>query len=150
MQFFNPHFPDFLIKNKIEEKDIPAIHNYLTHSYWSENIPLAVVEKAIAHSLNFGVYHGENLIGFARAVTDFSTFAYVADVFILEQYRGKGLSKWLMQTMIAHPQLQGLRRWALATRDAHGLYEKVGFKSLAKPDRWMEMHFPDVYKKDIS
>lgn len=96
--------------------------------------------------MNFGVYHRNDLIGFARAVTDYSTFAYVADVFVLEAYRGKGLSKWLMQTMVTHPQLQGLRRWALATRDAHGLYEKVGFKLLAKPERWMEIHFPDIYK----
>lgn len=150
MQFFNPDYPGFLIKNEIDEKDIPVIHNYLTHSYWSENIPLETIVKAIDHSLNFGVYDHENLVGFARAVTDFSTFAYVADVFILETYRERGLSKWLMQTMISHPQLQGLRRWALATRDAQGLYEKVGFKALAKPERWMEIHFPDIYKKNIS
>ena len=150
MQFFNPDFPDLIIKNEIEEKDIAVIHNYLTHSYWSENIPVETVSNAIAHSLNFAVYHRNDLIGFARAVTDYSTFAYVADVFILETYRGKGLSKWLMQTMVAHPQLRGLRRWVLATRDAHGLYEKVGFKSLAKPERWMEIHIPDIYKKKIS
>lgn len=149
MQFFNPDYPDFIIKNEIEEKDIAVIHNYLTHSYWSENIPVETIAKAIDHSLNFGVYHHDDLIGFARAVTDYSTFAYIADVFVLEMYRGKGLSKWLMQTMVAHPQLQGLRRWALATRDAHGLYEKFGFKSLAKPERWMEIHFKDIYKRKI-
>ena len=102
-------------------------------------------ETAIKNSLPFGVYKSENLIGFARVVTDYATFAYLGDVFILEEFRGRGLSKWLMETILAHPDLQGFRRWILATRDAHALYEKFGFTALKVPERWMERTAPNAY-----
>ena len=95
----------------------------------------------------FGLFEGSRQIGFARVVTDYATFAYLADVFILEGYRGRGLAKFLMESIVAHPRLQGLRRWLLATRDAHSLYEKFGFIPLARPDRFMELHNPNVYKR---
>ncbi|MET0753864.1 MAG: GNAT family N-acetyltransferase, partial [Pyrinomonadaceae bacterium] len=100
---------------------------------------------AIKNSLPFGVYKGENQIGFARVVTDFATFAYLGDVFILEDFRGKGLSKWLMDVIISHPDLQNFRRWILATKDAHALYEKFGFAALRHPTRWMEKAAPNAY-----
>ncbi len=124
--------------------DIDAIHAYLTRSYWSAGVPRAVVERAVANSLGFAVLHGESQVGFARVVTDRATFAYLADVYILEEHRGRGLSKRLMETIIAHPDLQGLRRMILATRDAHGLYAQFGFTALAAPDRFMERHAPNV------
>lgn len=96
----------------------------------------------------FGIYIDRKQIGFARVVTDAATFAYLADVFVDKQYRGKKLSKWLMEVIVSHPDLQGLRRFMLATRDAHGLYEQFGFTQLAFPERWMQIHRPDVYKKD--
>jgi GNAT superfamily N-acetyltransferase len=119
---------EFLISTDRSLLDIDAIHSYLSkESYWAMNIPREVVERSIQHSLCFGVYDGKQQIGFARLITDQATFAYLADVFILEAYRGKGLSKWLMETMHAHPGLQGLRRWVLGTKDAHGLYEQFGW-----------------------
>lgn len=124
--------------------DIDVIHGYLSREYWSAGIPREVVERSMRNSVCFGLFCGADQIGFARAITDYATFAYVADVFVLEQHRGRGLATWLMQFVMQHPRLQGLRRWALATRDAHGLYEKVGFK--LNPDRWMEVVKPDVYK----
>jgi GNAT superfamily N-acetyltransferase len=105
------------------------------------------VERGIANSLCFGVYEGDNQVGFARIISDFATFAYLADVFIIESHRGRGLSKFLMECIVKHSDLQGLRRWVLGTRDAHGLYAQYGFKPLAKPDRYMEIHDPEVYKR---
>lgn len=125
--------------------DFPFVHRFLTNSYWAKGVPLELLRRAIRHSLCFGVYEGQRQIGFARAITDRATFAYVADVFLIEPYRGRGLSKWLMECMKAHPDLHGLRRWALVTRDAHGLYQKFGFTQLENPDRWMEIHDPNVY-----
>lgn len=126
--------------------DLPMIHDYLCHhSYWAAGIPLQVVQKSIAGALCFGVYQGERQVGFARVITDFATIAYLGDVFILEDCRGQGLSKWLMAYIMAHPRLQGLRRFLLATADAHGLYAQFGFKPLARPERWMECHNPRVY-----
>ena len=125
--------------------DVDVIHGYLTQSYWSPGIPRATVERAIANSLCWGVFHGEAQVGFARVVTDRATFACLADVFILEAHRGKGLSKLLVQAVLAHPDLQGLRRFTLATRDAHGLYGRFGFKPLANPSRIMEIHDPNAY-----
>src|SRR5215475_1046448 len=125
--------------------DIDAIHAFLSQSYWSAGIPRAVVERAIANSLCFGVFHGNQQVGFARVVTDRATFAYLADVYILPEHRGKGLSRRLMEEVTKHPDLQGLRRMLLATRDAHALYAKFGFKPLAVPERIMEIHNPDVY-----
>jgi GNAT superfamily N-acetyltransferase len=107
-----------------------------------EYLPRAVIEKSLKHSLCFGVYENETQIGFARVVSDHATFAYLADVFILETHQGHGLGKWLVQTILEHPELQGLRRWILATRDAHGLYAQYGFTSLENPDRYMTKFDP--------
>jgi GNAT superfamily N-acetyltransferase len=139
----------FTITTDKSKLNLSIIHNFLKKSYWAENIQLSIVERSIKNSLCFGVFEGENQIGFARVITDYSTFAYLADVFILENYRGKGLSKWLMECILSHPELQGFRRWLLATKDAHGLYSKYGFKSLKTPERWMEIHNPDVYKEKL-
>jgi len=127
--------------------DISAIHAYLTRSYWSPGIPRAVVERAIVGSLCFGLF-SENggQVGFARMITDGATFAYLADVYVLEEHRGKGLAKWMMETILAHPSLQGLRRIMLATRDAHQLYAQFGFKPLAKPEAFMEIHRSNAYR----
>ncbi|MBI1766380.1 MAG: GNAT family N-acetyltransferase [Acidobacteria bacterium] len=119
--------------------DVNLIYDFLsTHAYWAKGRTRAAVERCIAHSLAFGLYRQAQQIGFARVVTDYATFAYLADVFVLEAERGRGLGKWLLATIVAHPELQGLRRWLLATRDAHGLYQQAGFTPLAQPDRWME------------
>ena len=126
--------------------DIMLVHWFLSEeSYWAKGISFDTVERSIENSLCFGVYYGKEQVGFARVITDYGTFAYLADVFVLPEYRGKGLSKWLVKTVINHPELQGLRRWMLATRDAHQVYAKVGFRPLTAPDRWMERHFPEVY-----
>jgi GNAT superfamily N-acetyltransferase len=136
---------DYEISEDKRRLDIGTIHGYLTRSYWSPGIPLAVVERAIQGSVCFGVYHGARQVGFARVVTDKATFAYLADVFILEAHRGKGLSKRLMERIVSHPELQGLRRFMLATRDAHSLYRQFGFTELASPERFMEILRPDMY-----
>ena len=127
--------------------DVFLIHRWLAeHSYWAAGIPRAVVERAIANSINFGLYHNfAAQVGFARVVTDRATFAYLADVFVLEAHRDKGLSKRLIEAVLAHPELQGLRRWMLATRDAHGLYEQFGFTLPKVADRFMERTDPDIY-----
>ena len=130
-------------KNKM---DIDFIHSYLTRSYWAGGITKEIVSRSIAGSLCFGVFTNDKQVGFARMVTDEATFAYLADVFIDEYHRGKGLSKWLMKVIMSHPGLQGLRRILLATRDAHGLYTQFGFTPLTNPDRWMQSHNTDVYK----
>ncbi len=129
--------------------DLDVIHRFLSEdAYWSPGIPRATVERAVKNSFCFGVYLPDgNQIGFARLVTDRATFAYLADVFVLPQHRGRGVSKRLMEAVLAHPELQGLRRWLLATRDAHGLYAQFGFAPLANPSRLMERHHPDVYLK---
>ena len=128
--------------------DVALIHAFLSQqSYWAANVPLAVVERAIQHSLCFGVYEGEKQVGFARVVTDRATFAYLADVFVVDSHRGRGLSKRLMDAITTHPDLQDLRRWMLVTRDAHALYAQYGFRSLAAPDRVMEKHDRDVYAR---
>jgi GNAT superfamily N-acetyltransferase len=127
--------------------DLDLIHSFLTNSYWAEGIPRDIVQKSIENSLCFGLYDQGKQVGFARVITDRATFAYLADVFIVESHRGQGLSKRLMEAIVAHPDLQGLRRWSLITRDAHGLYEQFGFKPLPTPERWMEKHDPNVYRK---
>ena len=128
--------------------DVDAVHRYLSEeSYWAKNIPRDVVERSILHSLCFAIQHGDALAGFARVTSDRASVAYIGDVFVLPGHRGKGLSKWLMECIASHPELQGLRRWMLATSDAHGLYAKFGFTPLKAPQRWMERHDPDVYHK---
>ena len=125
--------------------DLDAIHSYLTRSYWAQGIPKDVVARAIAGSLCFGLFEQDRQVGFARVVTDRATFAYLCDVYVLEEHRGRGLAAWLMEAVVAHQDLQGLRRFALATRDAHGLYEKFGFVPLARPEIFMEINRPGIY-----
>jgi GNAT superfamily N-acetyltransferase len=122
-----------------------AIHAYLTRSYWSPGIPKEVVARGIENSMCFGIYQGESQVGFARVITDKASFAYLADVYVLEEHRGQGLSKRLVGEILAHPELQGLRRVLLATADAHGLYAQFGFKALAAPDRMMEVRIPPAW-----
>jgi GNAT superfamily N-acetyltransferase len=128
--------------------DVDLVHRFLSEeAYWSSGIPRDVVERAIAGSIPFGAYDGAAQVGFARVVTDRATFAYLADVFVLESHRGRGVGKLLVETALAHPDLQGLRRWLLMTRDAHALYAKFGFAPLATPERSMERHDRDVYAR---
>ena len=137
----------FLISTDRAKLDLDVIHKFLTHSYWAAGIPRATVARSIENSLCFGVYDDSNQIGFARVISDFATYAYVADVFILEPYRERGLGKELMASVMAHPQLQGLRRWSLATRDAHGLYAQFGFTALENPSRSMEIVDWELYSR---
>jgi GNAT superfamily N-acetyltransferase len=138
---------EFLISTDPARLNFDVIYGFLTNCYWSKGIPREVVARSIEHSLCFGVYDGSGAqVGFARVVSDFATVAYLGDVFILESHRGRGLSKWLMECITQHPALQGLRRWILLTRDAHGLYEKFGFTSVKAPERYMELHRADVYE----
>ena len=128
--------------------DIDMIHDYLINeSYWAKGIPYEKVKRAIENSICYGVYYHNKQIGFARVITDKATFAYLADVFILTPYRGQGLSKWLVQTILNNDDLEGLRRWVLATLDAHGLYKQFGFAGLEKPDRWMNIFTPYATEK---
>lgn len=139
----------YIISTDKRMLDIKAIHQYLSNeSYWAKNIPIALVEKSIEGSLCFGVYHQGRLVGFARMVTDCATFGYLADVFILEAYRGRGLSKWLMKEIVQYPLLQPLRRWMLATQDAHELYRQFGFTALDKPERIMQRLIINPYQAD--
>lgn len=126
---------------------VDVIHGFLSNCYWAKDIPKSIVKKTLKNSLCFGVYDHGRQVGFARIVSDYATFAYLADVFILEEYRGQGLSKQLMKTIIGHPKLQGLRRWMLATRDAHGLYKQFGFEAVKNTDRLMEITDLDIYRK---
>ncbi|WP_158856757.1 GNAT family N-acetyltransferase [Lunatibacter salilacus] len=137
---------EYLISTDKEKLDIDAIHEFLsTKAYWCLNIPKEKVRTAIENSFCFGVYKHERQIGFARIITDFSTIAYLGDVYILEEHRGKGISKWLIETIMNLSELQGLRRWILLTGDAHELYRKFGWEEIAAPDKWMELHNPNVY-----
>jgi GNAT superfamily N-acetyltransferase len=139
-------FSDYSISTDIKKLQIAVIHHYLSvESYWAKHIPLEIVKQSIDNSLCFGVYFKNEQVGFARVVTDYATFGYLADVFILETHRGKGLSKWLMEYIMAHPKLQGLRRFSLATRDAHSLYAQFGFKPLSKPESIMEIKHDNFY-----
>jgi nitroimidazol reductase NimA-like FMN-containing flavoprotein (pyridoxamine 5'-phosphate oxidase superfamily)/GNAT superfamily N-acetyltransferase len=138
----------FLISTDAARLDLEVLHDFLsTQSYWAEGVPREVVARSIANSLCFGIYDGSKQIGFARVISDYATFAYLADVFVIEAYRGRGLSKTLMDCVIAHPHLQGLRRWLLGTADAHGLYRKFGFAEPRYPDRQMERGDPDIYRR---
>jgi GNAT superfamily N-acetyltransferase len=130
---------DFLISTDPARLDIVAVHAYLTRSYWAAGIAKEVVRKSVEGSLCFGLYEGSRQIGLARVVTDKATFAYLCDVYVLEDYRGRGLGKWLMSVVRSHPDLQHLRRFVLVTRDAHGLYKQFGFSHLSHPERYMEI-----------
>jgi len=138
---------DYTISTDKDKLDIQIIHEFLAVSYWAKDIPIEIVKRAIENSLCFGMYHKDAQIGFARVISDHSTFAYLADVFILEAHRGKGLSKVLMKEVFRHPQLQYLRRFCLVTRDAHTLYEQFGFHNLKKPELWMEIKQEDIYTR---
>jgi len=137
----------FTISTDPSRLDRDTIHEFLAGSYWAKAIPREIVDRSIEGALCFGLYENARQIGFARVITDFATFAYLADVFVLESHRGRGLAAWLMESILAHPKLQGLRRWMLVTRDAHPLYRKVGFTELAHPERVMEMTFPGIYER---
>jgi GNAT superfamily N-acetyltransferase len=138
---------EFLISTDRERLSLDVVHGFLTNCYWAKGIPREVVARSIEHSLCFGVYDGGGRqVGFARVVSDFATVAYLGDVFVLESHRGRGLSKWLMECIVRHPGLQNLRRWILLTRDAHRLYSKYGFTPLKAPERYMELHRPDIYE----
>src|SRR5687767_9642192 len=136
---------EFEISTDRQRLDRGMIHEFLSReSYWAQGRSLEVVNRGIEHSLSFGIYRGPQQIGFARVVTDYATFAWLADVFVLEEYRRQGLGKWLIEVILAHPQLQGFRRWALATKDAHELYRSFGFNELMRPERWMERPDPNM------
>jgi N-acetylglutamate synthase-like GNAT family acetyltransferase len=137
----------FTISTEKEKLDIDLIHSFLNRTYWAEGISKETIRRSIEGSLCFGVFENDKQVGFARMITDKATFAYLADVFIIEEYRGRGLSKWLMAIIMTHPDLQGLRRMILATKDAHGLYKQFGFTPLINVDRWMHILDPDVYKR---
>jgi GNAT superfamily N-acetyltransferase len=139
---------EFLISTELSRLDLLYIHQYLTRSYWAEGIPYETVEKAVKGSVCFGMYDGKKQIGFARLITDTATFAYLADVFIDEAYHGRGLGKWLIAVIMEYEPVQGLRRFMLATKDAHGLYRQFGFTGLTHSERWMHIHKPDVYRKN--
>jgi GNAT superfamily N-acetyltransferase len=140
---------EFLISTSRERLDLDVVHGFLTKCYWAKGIPRETVARSIEHALSFGIYNGEGAqVGFARVISDFATIAYVGDVFVLETHRGQGLGKWLMQCITQHPALQNLRRWILTTRDAHGLYSQVGFTPVKAPERFMELHRPNVYETD--
>ena len=141
--------PEYSISTDKSSFDIELIHNFLSNCYWAEGIPLDVLRRSIQNALCFGVFHGDQQVGFARVISDFATYAYIGDIFILPSHRGKGLSKRLMQAIMEHPQLQNLRRWSLVTRDAHGLYAQFGFTALANAERYMELRNPDVYKRGV-
>lgn len=136
----------YLVSTDRELLDLDAVHAYLSRrSYWAAGISREQLETAIEHSLPFGLYREGSQIGFTRVITDYATFAYVADVYVEEAQRGRGLSKLLLEAALAHPKLQRLRRWLLGTRDAHGLYSQFGFTPLEQPQRWMELPNPDAY-----
>ncbi|HEV3470324.1 MAG TPA: GNAT family N-acetyltransferase [Pyrinomonadaceae bacterium] len=139
------HKGEYTISDERGRLDLGVVHRFISEeSYWGRGRGLEVVRRSVENSLPFGVYRGGEMVGFARVVTDYATFAWVADVFIVEAHRGRGLSKWLMEVMLAHPRLQGFRRWVLATKDAHGLYRQFGFRELKRPERWMERPDPNM------
>lgn len=145
MNIYNHQNGDYLISTDKSLLDFVSIHQFLSQSYWSPNIPIEIVKRAAENSIAFGVYYLDKQVGYARVISDCATFAYLADVFILEEYRGKGLSKWLVECIMQTPELQGLRRWSLATRDAHGLYAQFGFEPLNKPESFMQIARPNIY-----
>jgi len=137
---------EFLLSTDSQRLDVDLIHGFLTECYWAKGISREVVARSIQNSLCFGVYAHGKQVGFARVISDFATYAYIGDVFVLESFRGRGLGKWIMECIMKHPCLQGLRRWSLVTRDAHELYGKFGFARLRWPEAYMESYHPDVYE----
>jgi GNAT superfamily N-acetyltransferase len=136
---------EYQIKADRSRLDLAFIHKFLsTQTYWAVGRSVEVVQRSIDNSFCFGIYKGAEQVGFARVVTDFATFAWLADVFVIPEHRGRGLAKWLMEVILAHPELQGFRRWVLATKDAHSLYERFGFIPLHRPERWMERPDPNM------
>jgi len=157
MQIVHPTEPEamesqrgeFLISTDRARLDLDVIHRFLTNCYWAKGIPREIVARSIEHSLCFGVYDGSGKqVGFARVISDLATYAYIADVFVLESHRGHGLGKALMECITQHPVLQGLRRWSLSTLDAHGLYSQFGFSPPKWPERYMEILRPNIYQTD--
>lgn len=149
MEIIEIKFDNFTITTDKLKMDVVAIHDFLSkYSGWSDNIPFDKVKTSIENSLNFGLFHNDKQIGFARIISDFSTIAYLGDIYVLDNYRGQGLSKKLMDAVISHPNLQGLRRWILLTSTADWLYEKYGFTKLPKPELYMELFDPNIYKTD--
>ena len=136
---------DYVISTDRSRIDVAAVHAFLSQSYWSPGIPEDVIRRGIAGAICFGIYHERDQVGFARVITDQATYAYLADVYVLESHRGRGLAKWMMDVIMSHPSLQGLRRFALSTRDAHGLYAQFGFEVVANPDRQMEILRRNIY-----
>jgi GNAT superfamily N-acetyltransferase len=142
--------PQLKISTETENQDIELIHRFLSEeSAWAQGIPVETVRTSIQHSLNFGAFLGPSQVAFARVVSDYATFAYLVDVFVLHEHRGKGYSSALMSAVLAHPRLQGLRRFMLATSTAHGLYAKFGFTPPAKPKTLMERYFSNVYHREV-
>ena len=147
---------EYTISTDNNRLDIRIIHDFISNqSYWAQGRPIQTVQRSLDNSLNFGLYKNNQQIGFARVVTDYATFAWIADVFVLPEYRGQGLSKWLVEVILSHPELQGFRRWVLATKDAHNLYARFGFIPLHRPERWMERPDPNMqespdYWNDVS
>ena len=136
---------EYTISTDKTRLDLAIIHDFISnHSYWGRGRKIKTVQRSLDHSLNFGIFKKDQQVGFARVVTDFATFAWIADVFILEEHRGQGLAKWLMKSILSHPELQGFRRWVLATKDAHELYLKFGFQELRRPERWLERPDPQM------
>lgn len=137
----------YTISTDKKSLNIGVIHTFLDTSYWAAGRSVETIRRSIENSIAFGIYKGDEQVGFARVITDYATFAWIADVFVLESHRGQGLSKWLMEVIISHPELQGFRRWVLATKDAHDLYRKFGFTELTRPERWMEWHDPNTQER---
>ncbi len=140
---------DFRVSSDHSGMDFDAVHAFLTTVYWSEGISRGLLARAIANSIPFSLWHLDRQVGFARVITDRATYAYLGDVYVLDDYRRRGLAQWLMEVVVAHPDLQGLRRFELSTRDAHPLYAKVGFGPLLFPDRHMEINRPGLYKQRL-
>ena len=136
---------EYVVSTDRARIDVAAVHAYLSQSYWSPGIPADVIRRGIAGAICFGIYRGRDQVGFARVITDRATYAYLADVFVVESHRGRGLAKWMMEVIMSHPDLQGLRRFSLSTRDAHGLYAQFGFEPVGNPDRQMEIMRRNIY-----
>jgi GNAT superfamily N-acetyltransferase len=139
------HKQNYLISTDPSKIDVDAAHDFLSRVYWSEGIPKTTLKRAIENSLCFGLFQNEMQIGFARLITDRTTFAYLCDVYVLEGHRGKGLATWLMECIVGHPDLHGLRRFCLFTKDAHKLYSRFGFTPMKNTDRYMEIFQPGIY-----